>query len=345
MNSRTVFSRYLWFLALTIILSSFILPRRYKMPYPQTLGPQFTPQVKRDYIDAISVNQPELVLVGDSLLYLGVDPQILSGQLGIESYSFGIPGSGSAAWYLLLKNVILATSYRPKYIVILFRDTMLTAPSVRTTGRYFAQLDDFAGRREPLVSELAFINLMSPIEKFAEQYFPLYSARWNLRAGFDERIRYTAPSVLLNCQMECADEAINSVFGKQRMDVVAVNQAAEDAGRILYTPAMMDFDKQIDRSFLPAMIELAKENELVLVLVHAKTKQFPPNASEPRALIRYMKSLETYLSGQDGVYYMDFAHDPRILDSYFFDDLHFNAEGREAFTKMLAEQLQSILKK
>jgi len=344
MNTRAVFFRSLWFLLVIILVSSLILPGRYHMPYPQTLGPQFDPHIKRDYIDVVSENQPDLVLIGDSLLFLGVDAEELSSHLGIESYSFGIPGSGSAAWYLMLKNVILAAEYKPQYIVVLFRDTMLTAPAVRTTGRYFAQLDDLAGRREPLVAELAFVNQMSPFEKLAERYFPLYSARWHIRAGFDKLIRYTAPSAFLNCGVDCTDEAINSVFGKQRLDVVAVNQAAEDAGQILYTPAAMDFRKQIDQSFLPPMIRLAQENGLILVLVHAKTLQFSSNAAEPSELVRYLKSMEAYLAREDRVYYIDFAGDSRILDSYFYDDLHFNAKGRQVFTRLLAEELRPILK-
>lgn len=343
MNTQAVFSRYLLFLFGTLLVSSFYLPGHYDIPYPQSLGPQFKPNVRRDYIDAISTDQPELVLIGDSVLYLGVDEPMLTNQLGMKTYSLGVPGSGSAAWYLILKNVVLGAAHRPKYVVILFRDTMLTTPSFRTTGRYFGLVDDFAGRKEPLVTQLAFIDQMNPIEKLAEQYFPLYSARWEIRDGLDSRIRYTAPSALLNCPAECTDDAINSIFGRERVDVVALNQAVEDAGQTLYAPAAMDFEDQVERSFLPATIQLARENDLTLVFVRTKTLIFPEYASEPFALRRYIESLDTYLS-ESGAYYLDYAHDPRIKDTYFFDSLHFNADGKEAFTQMLADELRPFLK-
>ncbi len=344
MNTSSVFSRYLLFLFGILLATSFYLPGRYGIPYPQSLDPQFKPNVKREYVDAISEKQPQLVLVGDSVLYLGVNEEVMSERLGMNTYSLGVPGSGSAVWYLILQNLILEASPRPKYVVVLFRDTMLTVPAYRTTGRYFGVVDDFADRNEPLVAQLAYINQMNPVEKMAEQYFPLYSARWEIRQGLDNRLRYNAPSMLFNCFSECTDEAINSIFGKERVDVTALNQAVEDAGKTLYAPAVMDFNAQLDKSFLPPMIQLAKENDIILIFVRTKTLNFPEISSEPFELRRYVESLSAYLAGQNTVYFLDFAHDPGILNTYFFDSMHFNSEGRQAFTQILADELRPILK-
>jgi len=334
--------RYMVYLT-ALLLLSFLLPIRYGIPYPKPLEPTFKPNVKREYGETIAATQPGIVLVGDSVLYLGVDQHALSDLLEVETYAIGIPGSGSAVWYLILKNVILESVPRPAYVLIVFRDTMLTVPSYRTTGRYFVVVDDFAGRNEPLVSQLAYINQMSAVERLAEQYFPLYSARWEIRRGLDHYIRYTTPSVLLGCTVECTDEAINAIFGKDRVNVTALNQAVEDAGRTLYAPQVMDFDEQVERSFLPAMIKLARENDITLIFVRTRTLDFPEAASEPRALREYIESLGTYLAGQPNVYFLDFAHHPKILDSYFFDTIHFTEEGKSVFTGLLAQELSPIL--
>jgi hypothetical protein len=268
---------------------------------------------------------------------------MLTDYLDRETYSMGIPGSGSAVWYLFLKNVILGTSYHPKYVLVMFRDTMLTVPSFRTTGRYFGLVDDFAGRREPLVAQLAYINQMKPLERMAEQYFPLYSARWEIRAGLDSRLRYVAPSMFLGCSQGCTDDAMNSIFGRERVDVTALNQAVEDSGQTLYNPEAMDFERQVGRSFLPAMIQLAKEYDIKLIFVRTKTLLYPEYASEPFALRGYIKSLEEYII-DNGAFYLDYAHDERLKNTYFFDSLHFNEEGKQAFTKILAEDLEPFLK-
>ena len=344
MNSKTIFVRYLWVFIGSLLVSSFILPSRYGIPYPQTLGPKFDSIIKREYVKKITENKPEIVLLGDSVLYFGVDQQSLTRNLGMETYSMGIPGAASAVWYLALKNMILKSAHTPKYVVILFRDSVLTLPWFRTTGRYFELLDDFARPREPLVTELAFINHMSAVEKIAEQYIPLYSARWELRTRLDGRIRYGTVSALLSCPQPCADDALNSIFGKQGVDVVALNRAVEDSQQSLYTSAALNFENQIDKSFLPAMIHLAQENNVTLLFIRTKTLTYPEYASEPPALRAYVKALKNYLSQQNNVSFLDFAHDERIEKSYFSDSLHFNAKGETAFTQILADELSRLLK-
>jgi hypothetical protein len=344
MNPKIIFSRYLRLLLGLLLASSFFLPVRYGIPYPQTLVPKFDPIVKREYIKALSASQPEIILVGDSVLYFGVDQDQLTSQLKVKTYSIGVPGSASAVWYLTLKNMILESTGSPKYVVILFRDTMLTLPSFRTTGRYFELLDDFARPREPLVAELAFINQMTPAEKLAEQYLPLYSTRWELRTGLDERVRYGPSSMLLNCSKPCTDEALNSIFGKQGVDVVALNRAIADSQQSLYTSSALNFENQIDRSFLPAIIHLAQENNIKLIFVRTKTLTYFERAYEPPALRAYIESLSEYLSKQDRVYFLDLAHDERLKSEYFADAVHFNETGKTAFTKILADELRLLIK-
>jgi hypothetical protein len=342
MNPHSVFTRYIPFLLAAILLSSLFLPELYGIPYPQTLGPQFTPQIKRIHIDKISRYQAELVLIGDSVLLLGVDSEQLTQELGKETYSMSEPGSGSAIWYLMLKNMILESLPRPKYVLILFRDTMLTSPTYRTTGRYLALVDDYAKSDEPLVHQLAYINAMTPLDRWTEQYLPLYSARWQIRTELDRSIRYTGPRLLLDCSLKCTDAAMDSVFGAGEVDVAALNRAVEEAEESFYEPAMMDFEGQIDRSFLPAMLQLARENGFTLIFVRTKTLSYPELASEPAGLRRYMEALEAYLKN-NGAYYIDFAHDERIKESYFYDLKHLTEEGKAAFTPMLAEKLKPLL--
>jgi hypothetical protein len=345
MASRSLFSRYLILLCISLLASVFFLPGLYGIPYPQELGPQtkFRPYIKKDNLNAIIEMQPKVVLLGDSVLHEGVDQELLSEEMGIKTYSIGLPGTASAVWYLVLKNTIVDAPVRPKYIVVLFRDTILTIPSFRTFGNYFAILDDYAGSREPLVTQLAFINSMSPAEKLAQQYLPLYSVRWKMRESMDVDLRYTLPLSLLNCPAECTDNAMNVTFGRQVMDAIALQQAVYDSG-VLYAPENLNFEKQIDKSFLPAMIHVAQENNITLIFVRMKNLTYPDYASETPALRAYIKSLKTYLAEQDNVNYIDLAHDERILNSYFEDLLHLNAEGREAFTKILAGELMPYVK-
>jgi lysophospholipase L1-like esterase len=43
------------------------------------------------------------------------------------------------------------------------------------------------------------------------------------------------------------------------------------------------------------------------------------------------------------VAFLDFAYDERIKPEFFRDSIHLNAEGKQAFTHLLAEELEPIL--
>lgn len=310
------------------------------MPYPKPLGPQFSANIKMKYTNAISQEQPKVVLVGDSVLFVGVNHEELPKQLGVKTYSIALPGAGSAVWYLILKNAILESTHTPKYVVLLFRDTKLTMSSLHTTGPYFNELDDFAGRQEPLVTQLAYVNAMNPVEKLVEQYIPIYSARWEIRGELDAHIRYTAPSIFWGCPAACTDKILNAAFGKNDLNVTALNRGVED----LYAPEFMDFEDQIKKSFLPHIIQLAQENNITLIFIRTKSMTFPEYASEPSALRNYIKALDLYLSEQDHVQFLDLAHDERLQPDHFADTVHLNEVGKEIFTKILADELMKIVK-
>jgi len=342
-NSPVIFTHYLWMLAVTALVSGIILPARYDMPYPQKLGPKFDPVVKQEYVKDISASKPEVVVFGDSVVLFGVDQNLLTQELGVESYVMALPGSTSAAWYLMLKNIILEADVVPKYAVLPFRDTILTLPTYRTTGYYFEIVDNFAQTHEPVVTQLAYVNALSPSEKIAEQYLPLYSARWKIRDGLDSRLRYAAPTAF-DCATPCVDDALDLIFGKQQgVDVTALNNAVDDSQKILYNAEAYDFENQVQKSFLPYMIQLAQENNITLVFVRTKTLTYPEYKTEPVGLREYGQSLDKYLSKQDNIVYMDLGHDQRPEAKYYADPIHLNAEGKRIFTQILAEQLKKVM--
>src|SRR5918993_4526798 len=68
----------------------------------------------------------ELVVIGDSMAGTRVDPAVLEGLSGRRVFAILHPGSGSAFWYLALKNWVIASGVRPQAVFIFFRDANLT---------------------------------------------------------------------------------------------------------------------------------------------------------------------------------------------------------------------------
>lgn len=332
------FLQYALLLLTMIVASWIVIPQRYHIAYPRDIRPQFDKYIRRNYLKEIDERRPDLVLLGDSMLHPAVDDALLSQQLDESVMSIGLPGSASTLWYLIAKNNIAQAEYPPKTLVIFFRDTMMTVPGYRVTGRYFEQIDEFATPKDEELVKKAYINQMNPLEKGAEAWFPPYGSRWNIRQGIDSRLRYTLPASQLGCDKACMDNAMEVVFGQENMDLNFLSDALAAADDYLYSRVALNFDAQVGQSFLPDLIQIAKESGIQLVLVRMRILRFAAPGSEPPGLRAYNEGLTRYLA-DNGVIYLDFSDETRLTRDDFADPLHMNENGRAIFTPLLAEGL------
>lgn len=335
------FLRYILLLALAFVLLSVYLPRRYRVHYPRQIGPQFDEFYRRDSLRAIAIKRPQIVVVGDSVFMRGVDLQQLAEGTGKTVSGIGVAGSASALWYAVIAYNILPSPYKPEILIIVFRDTMLTTPGYRVQGSYREQLDEYAPADDALINERAYVNLMNPLEKNAERYFPLYGSRLNLREGIDRYLRYGANAFLFACDPRCVDVGMGTIFGAANLEPNILGDAIGTAEDYLYTPQALDFDRQLERSFLPEIVRMAREGGMKLVLVRAKTMRYPTEESEPLALKIYMQKLSAYLAANDAIL-LDFGQEPSLTPEYFYDPLHLNEDGRLVFTALIVDALTAL---
>lgn len=332
------------YLATSFLLLGFLsvyIPFRYQASYPAQIGPRFDSRVRTTYIDLLNEQQPEVLLFGDSMLEPAVDVQVVENRLGRKTTLVSLPGTASTIWYLMLKNNIILAEHKPKILVLFFRDAMMTVPGYRVTGRYFEQIDEFASPEDTLLSERAYINQMSPFEKIMEAYVPLYSSRWNIRRSIDYYIRYTLGRILLGCDTGCVDKAMEIVLDANNLDLTFLSEALASSDEYFYTPERLDFDDQVDTSFLPEVIRLCKENNIQLILVRMPILRFEEPGTEPASLNTYTQKLATYLE-QNDIPYFDFDR-KELTDEYFTDSLHLNERGRVVFTQELTDSLLTVI--
>lgn len=333
-----IFRKYLFILLLSFMAVNLYALKRYDLPYPFPLGPRLDNAIRQNHIKAITERQPQIVLIGDSTLTKGVNPKLLSKELGKSIYSIDLPGSASTLWYLIIKNNITQVSVPPKYILIFFRDTELTMPGYRVQGQYFQQIDEYATPKDQLLIDRAYIGVMNPLERLAEAYIPIYTARLQMREGIESRVRYDLPQ-MTGCNADCADKALSQIFDNSNVNAQALNQEISTADEDLYTTRTLDFKNQVNKSFLPEFVRMAKENNIQLVLIRMKTRQF----TQPfPALDNYMNDLKAYAQTNNAVT-LDFAGDPRLPANLYMDILHLNDQGKIIFTGILAETLKPIV--
>jgi hypothetical protein len=188
----------------------------------------------------------------------------------------------------------------------------------------------------------AYLNQMNPLEKWAEAWFPPFGSRWSIRQGLDARIRYTMPAQI-GCDQPCMDNAMGVVFGDDNMDPNFLSGALAAADDYLYSAEVLDFDGQVGRSFLPDLIQLAKDHDVQLVLVRMRILRFVAPGSEPPALRDYNEKLAAYLA-DNGVVYLDYSGEQSLTRETFADPLHMNDQGKAIFTDMLGEDLLQYIK-
>ena len=336
------FLQYFLILLTLVAVSWAVIPAHYDVVYPRDVKPQFDKYIRRKYAQDIDEQKPNIVLLGDSMLNPAINLEVLSKKLDKQVMGIGLPGSASTLWYLIAKNNIVEAENPPKYLVIFFRDSMMTVPGYRVTGRYFEQIDEFAGPKDGELVKKAYLNQMNPLEKWAEAWFPPFGSRWNIRQGLDARIRYTMPAQI-GCDQPCMDNAMGVVFGDMNMDPNFLSDALAAADDYLYSKTALDFDQQVGESFLPDLIQLTKDRGVQLILVQMRILRFAAPGSEPPALRTYNDKLAEYLAA-NGVIYLDYSRATQLTREQFADPLHMNDAGKVIFTDMFAEDLLQYLK-
>ena len=58
---------------------------------------------------------------------------------------------------------------------------------------------------------------------------------------------------------------------------------------------------------------------------------------------RYFKEMADYFS-REGVYYLDFAHDPALTLDMFRDRMHLSLAGQQVFTRLVAERFSALIR-
>lgn len=325
------------FLALIMVIASISILVQDGIGFPRDPGPALDNKVRGNYMEAIDENHPQIVLLGDSTLGASLDAEKLAEGTDRSVYSISIPGSASALWYLILKNNIAEASHKPGYLVVVFRDTILTAPGYRVQGSYFDLLDEYADHNEPLVMQNSFVGLMNPLEIVAEKYLPLYVVRADIRKSIDMRIRYLTPA-LFGCDKNCTDLALGEIFAGADLEPGALVDAVGAAESYLYTADQLDFDAQLVHSYLPEMVRIANENNIKLIFVRVKVNT---HASDPK-LDAYISSLTDYLNDNQA-FILDYGEDQRLTRDLFLDSIHLNPSGQIVFTQMVADGLNKMI--
>ncbi|MFP6874101.1 MAG: hypothetical protein VCA55_11395 [Verrucomicrobiales bacterium] len=109
-----------FFLVITVITPLLLrLEKGYNYNYPKYV---------HGLVDDLRSENPQILLIGNSMLYSRIDIDELERLSGKRVGFLAKGGSASACWYLYLKNIVAPSGVQPEQVIIFFRDRVYLLP-------------------------------------------------------------------------------------------------------------------------------------------------------------------------------------------------------------------------
>ena len=284
--------------------------------------------------DLVRLN-PGYVIIGDSMAGTRIDVARLTELAQRPIAPLLSAGSGSAYWYLVLKNWVAASGIHPRAIFIFFRDTNLTNVLFRIDDQRI--LDPVAHEREDELNAIVAARLEGPWYRFEDAIEATYDAR-RARRWMEPRITATIGEALIAGRRRRSHflDDLNSRLGLEHLRPMeaADMQAAEDRDA--------DFQRYVDRSVLPLMLRDASVHGLTLCFVRVQRRPaggHPPYQSP--AMQRYMRDLRAYIESH-GAMLRDDTGDPALTLDMYEDGDHVAGASRRRYTDVFVDRLRPL---
>ncbi|MEO5896396.1 MAG: hypothetical protein ABIS06_11905 [Vicinamibacterales bacterium] len=164
---------------------------------PSLENPRARVPFDRFHLDDMARIRPELVVIGDSMAGSRIDPRLLAELSGTRTYAILQAASGSAFWYLAIKNWVNPSGITPRTVFMFFLDTNLTDVMFRLDDVYRAHLDRAAHEREDELNAVVGARtgaIRSDVEHSIEAAYGSADARrWMVPAFADRLSRMVEP--------------------------------------------------------------------------------------------------------------------------------------------------------
>jgi hypothetical protein len=325
--------------------------------------------------EALAAAQPDVVLLGNSMLKDGVNATLLDELLAgaasppPRTLKHALGGVYTAYWYLYLKNCALPAG-PPELVVIPFRDPLLTFATFRIEGSYAETIARVSLPEEPEYAAVVARNtggggLGDRVLAWLRRVSPAYAARDRVRDALFDRAK-GLPARLAGGALPPYASAVSSVLpvrafaaaeqGGQAPGALDTGAAgagtAADAGNpfgaLDGTPAStvhdtldyLHFDRVAEGSFLPAIVELCRAHGTRLALLRLRKGPSPDWSDGVPAdlLAAYQRDIDAWLAAH-GVLLLDTSGDEALGTDMYRGSDHLNEAGREHLTLKLGRWL------
>ena len=284
--------------------------------------------------------QPGYVFIGDSMLGTRIDPAYLAGLTGQQVALLARAGTGPAYWYLAFKNYLVESGVKPRAVFFFFRDLNMTAPLFRLTGPFRWSIDEVAHEQEPALNDVIASRTRGTWFRVHQSVNTVYNVdranAWVDRQLYDWPVRLWTDDA---AQRRAWLDALN--FDWMGIDKL---RPMDDADIAAAEDAEADFARNMPRSVLPLIIDLAKQHDLTVGFVRVQRRPInnrPPEQS-PR-LEQYVRDFRAYVESE-GMLFHDDTGDPQQTLAMYEDGDHVGREHRQRYTRMFWVHMNRMLR-
>lgn len=296
--------------------------------------------------ERLAKSRPEGVLLGDSMLASRIDAAVLGRAAGAPWEVLAYPGSGSASWFLALKNHVAVQTQPPRWAVVFFRDRQLTLPAYSTEGRSRPRLEALMRGPEPLLDEVlaaAAPRKTNWMERFANAAYPLQKHRLE----WQEKVRGTALAIAARggpVEPVALDALHTFDVTRLRTDIGAFADNDQNVSFAL-DPEGHDFTAAVGKSLLPPIVGVARTRGIRLLFYRVKHRPPAEGATVPDSpgLQAYLRDLREWLA-KAGALFIDEKDDAAIGLSYYGGDDHVREPMMAPYTEHFWSKIGPLLR-
>jgi hypothetical protein len=302
---------------------------------PALEGPRDRAPLDKDRVPDLRRLQPGYVVIGDSMAGTRVDERRLGELSGAPVAPLLQAGSGSAFWYLVLKNWVIASGIKPRLVLIFFRDTNLTDVMFRLDEQFRWALDLAALDREDELDAVIArrLGLLHRVHRIVDRVVGVEQARRRIEPAV-----IAWPVEVMTSSRRRQAEFVRLMNERLGLDHLRRMEAADI--QIGEGPAF-DFARDVQDSVLPLMLRDASKAGLTLGFVRVQRR---PTANRPPpqspALRRYVDELRAFVTARGAVFHDD-TGDPALTIDMYEDGDHVARHARRRYTENLYNRLRA----
>ncbi len=334
--SSLKFRHFLWILFLIVLCNLFFFPIN-KTIISHKVDSKGDSYSYDSLVQKMNISHPKVILLGNSMVGNGINIEYFTNLTKTATYILYVGGSESAWWYLAFKNIICKSKNHIPTVALFFRDNELTDPTYRVTGSFKPRIDMLCDSNEPVLDHLAYFNRMADFDFMLNSYWPLYQKKDSIKRKIDVFIKEKTAAYFLNMSCNDLDGAIKTVFADTNMnkEIFTKYQFKIDQN----ASSEFDFKRNVNSSFLPQIISLAKQNNIKLLFVRVKKRRDLLPNSQPPEILAYIHDLSEYFKKLN-ITFIDFTNNKNIKEKDYTEGDHLdNRNPPMTFTKLVADTL------